>query len=417
MVHALREAEGTHKEVIERIRSQHRISNGVRARMLDGIGEFDELKMAGELGERSTAAWLIRDLKLAYSTAYEYVHVGRGVRRFRHMYVAFEEGALDYTTVRLLLRYLTEENEMELVMLARRLCRAELEQALAGLEDGEGAAKKEPEEPHLKVRRLDDGSLEIRAHLKPVEGEAFLAALKLANLANYGLENVDLEDPDAVDTALERAAAEDNAVETEQVKEADRHTQTMTENILGDASRFGPPQERELYPAFLAMINMVRTAPVSPLRAPGAQVSIMLNVDGRAWSPGNVQASSDVLHSYVANAVIRLHLLDEDGLTLHYGRARRFASDGQVGALMDMWGHQCAMPGCAHSRFLEIHHIREWADGGETNIANLIPLCSSCHSRVSNNLVEINEWGGTVEFTMHDGSRYLARKRDVPVVV
>ncbi|WP_343898714.1 HNH endonuclease signature motif containing protein [Corynebacterium glaucum] len=50
----------------------------------------------------------------------------------------------------------------------------------------------------------------------------------------------------------------------------------------------------------------------------------------------------------------------------------------------------------------------EWAEGGETNIDNLIPLCSSCHSKVSHGLAEIRARGSAIEFSFIDGSRFLA---------
>jgi hypothetical protein len=41
--------------------------------------------------------------------------------------------------------------------------------------------------------------------------------------------------------------------------------------------------------------------------------------------------------------------------------------------------HCCRAPGCEHTRFLEVHHIRARADGGGNDLENLITLCSACH--------------------------------------
>lgn len=60
---------------------------------------------------------------------------------------------------------------------------------------------------------------------------------------------------------------------------------------------------------------------------------------------------------------------------------------------MTMWGHQCAMPGCTHTRFIEIHHMKEWADGGKTDLDNLIPLCSACRSLVTDGWALIERHG------------------------
>jgi hypothetical protein len=42
----------------------------------------------------------------------------------------------------------------------------------------------------------------------------------------------------------------------------------------------------------------------------------------------------------------------------------------------------CRFPGCAERRFVESHHIRHWAAGGETSLDNLIQLCCVHHRLV-----------------------------------
>jgi hypothetical protein len=36
-------------------------------------------------------------------------------------------------------------------------------------------------------------------------------------------------------------------------------------------------------------------------------------------------------------------------------------------------------PGCNRTRGLHAHHLRHWRDGGETNLENLILLCTRHH--------------------------------------
>jgi hypothetical protein len=42
-------------------------------------------------------------------------------------------------------------------------------------------------------------------------------------------------------------------------------------------------------------------------------------------------------------------------------------------------GSNCRFPGCGHSRYLEAHHVIHWIDGGETELENLVLLCSAHH--------------------------------------
>ena len=41
--------------------------------------------------------------------------------------------------------------------------------------------------------------------------------------------------------------------------------------------------------------------------------------------------------------------------------------------------HTCRTPGCNHTKFLEVHHKKPRAAGGDNRPENLITLCSACH--------------------------------------
>ena len=71
---------------------------------------------------------------------------------------------------------------------------------------------------------------------------------------------------------------------------------------------------------------------------------------------------------------------DHNGNILNHGRQRRLASREQRRALKAMY-RTCAIPGCTvASRYCEPHHIIYWErDGGDTDLDNLLPLCSRHH--------------------------------------
>lgn len=46
-------------------------------------------------------------------------------------------------------------------------------------------------------------------------------------------------------------------------------------------------------------------------------------------------------------------------------------------AVMVMWGGQCAAPGCTHTRFIEIHHVKEWENGA----TQIWRICCPCVPR------------------------------------
>ena len=91
-----------------------------------------------------------------------------------------------------------------------------------------------------------------------------------------------------------------------------------------------------------------------------------------------------------AEANIIPAVLGGAGEVLDLGRARRLFSPAQRQALAEQHGG-CAFPGCGHPpSYTEAHHIRWWSNGGTTDLANGIPLCSFHHHRVHDDGWEID---------------------------
>jgi hypothetical protein len=80
---------------------------------------------------------------------------------------------------------------------------------------------------------------------------------------------------------------------------------------------------------------------------------------------------------------------DEHGVPLSVGRKRRTIAGSIKRALLKR-DTACTFPGCTHRIFLEGHHIRHWADGGETSLGNTALLCSLHHRYV-------HEYGYSIE--------------------
>ena len=63
----------------------------------------------------------------------------------------------------------------------------------------------------------------------------------------------------------------------------------------------------------------------------------------------------------------------------------------------------CRFPGCDRSRFVHAHHIRHWADGGETKLDNLVTLCSQHHRLVHEGGYGVRTNNGEIEFMRPTG--------------
>lgn len=92
---------------------------------------------------------------------------------------------------------------------------------------------------------------------------------------------------------------------------------------------------------------------------------------------GTTMTGAEFLNTYYATAENYLEAatfhVEEGAVNLY--RGRRLANDKQR-TLARATSPTCPVPDCRHGAdACEIHHITAWKHGGETNIANLAPLC------------------------------------------
>lgn len=391
-------------ELLESIVDKHVRITKNKAEMLALIRSFEELGLAQFAGARTTAQVLQRRLGMSESSAYEYVHVAMRLGMYPLLEAEFMEGRLSYSVVRLLLKYITEDNEAELVQLALDLGYSELEIALQRYGGG-GVGEEEPER-YLRLGIADNGDVKFWGRLNPIDGAALMAALKLGEIAFYGLDQLTPGEggqltEEEIDAAIEEVAS-------------DQSNTTDARPARQTASGFGLPIGRALLSSLMGMVHMVRAHPVSPLQVPAAHVNIVMTEDGRAYLPNNLGVPSSAIANVAANAALRYNIVDAEGLIIKTGRQFRLATPSQVNALVVMWGMQCAAPGCRHSRFLEMHHIDEWANGGMTDVGNLLPLCSACHSLVTDGYIRIEKDGSDLHFIYRDGTRYVSHNYSLP---
>jgi len=94
--------------------------------------------------------------------------------------------------------------------------------------------------------------------------------------------------------------------------------------------------------------------------------------DGAALPPATVRR-------LLCDAAVIPVVLGGDGVVLDVGRERRTATRSQRHALRAMHA-TCAFPGCT-VRFADcdVHHLVPWHRGGNTDLDNLVPLCSRHH--------------------------------------
>jgi Domain of unknown function (DUF222) len=129
-------------------------------------------------------------------------------------------------------------------------------------------------------------------------------------------------------------------------------------------------------PEFVVVID----ADAHDYAGPVAQWPIPIEIPARVLADLIVTDDVDVNAVVVRNGVI-LHAPGN----LNLGRTTRLANRAQRRALRSLY-RECAMPGCAVGYdHCKLHHITWWRNGGNTNLDNLIPLCTRHHTNIHNN--------------------------------
>ena len=94
-----------------------------------------------------------------------------------------------------------------------------------------------------------------------------------------------------------------------------------------------------------------------------------------------------------------------DGEPLNIGRKTRAIPPAIMRALRARDGG-CRFPGCDRTRFCEGHHVKHWANGGETKLGNLVTLCCFHHTLVHEGGFGVTATDdGVFVFTRPDGRR------------
>ncbi|MDX6374968.1 MAG: hypothetical protein QOD98_3956 [Nocardioidaceae bacterium] len=100
---------------------------------------------------------------------------------------------------------------------------------------------------------------------------------------------------------------------------------------------------------------------------------------GESITDDGLTLSAMAVRRLACDADIIPATLGTHGEVLDLGQTRRLVSAAQWRALVARDRH-CAFPGCTRPPVMgHAHHILHWADGGPTNLDNLVLLCSAHH--------------------------------------
>ncbi len=304
-------------------------------RLLVDIRTFDHVGGWSRQGARTCAEWLSWRVGWDGNTAREHVRVARSLGVLPRIDDALRLGEVSYSKVRAMTRVATPQNEALLLEDAKHSTGIQLEQICrkyAALQRGLAPTPEDDKERRRIVKRdLDDGMVSIHATLHPEEAELLWVALtSIAKEHEPGTFS-------RVDALLE-----------------------MAEQVVRGTSPERSPTE------------IVVTVPVEAL------VATTEDELAAATTSDGAVLSAQTVRRLACDAGIVVMAEDANGTCVSVGRKTRTVSGALWRAVLKR-DRTCRFPGCHNRIYLHGHHATEWAQGGETSLANVLAICGYHH--------------------------------------
>ena len=413
--------------------------------LLTLIAEFDRLRGWEPEGHRSCAHWLAYRTGIDLGAAREKVRTARALKQLPQISTSMEQGELSFTQVRALTRVATPESEEALLELALCSTAAQLERTVRAWRLMSRCDENELEKIRHRSRSFsvfpdEEGMYLVRGRLDPEVGAMLMRAIDAANDALFRAGTSEEIEPkqrraDAVGLLAERAlavgfgcaersgaAGEGERTDNERTNsERTNNERTNNERTHNESTN----NERTHSAAGQGTAEQAVGADIVPLSGTRAErYQVVLYVDactlengsepGRSELEDGIRVSAETSRRLSCDAsVVRLASVQDasapgsevhgansglDGEVLDIGRKTRTIPPALRRAL-EARDRGCRFPGCG-LRFTDAHHVRHWADGGETKLENLILLCRFHHRLV-------HEEGYTVHFPRGERPYFL----------
>jgi Domain of unknown function (DUF222)/HNH endonuclease len=339
-------------------------------RLLVMVREFDERGGWLKWGLSNCAEWLHFRCDLSLSAAREKIRVAHALKVLPAISAAFEQGTLSYSKVRALTRVATSENEDLLLAFARGTTAARVEERCRQMRNVEPASVDDANRAH-SLRKLsvwrDEASGTMRLSVE-----------------------VPIETGELIERALDKAVADTSAEGPEfaetgwQAQRADALVAIATEYLSGARRRDDG-------------------APCTTSTADHYQVVVHTDASALTDGTGRSDLPVETLRRLTCDGSVIPMTDGPKGEPLDVGRKRRTVGTAIRRALWARDGG-CAFPGCTHTRFVDAHHVKHWASGGETSVDNTMLLCSVHHRLVHEGSYQIRkDTRGSWYFSRPDG--------------
>ena len=303
---------------------------------LRAIAESDQSRAWEADGATSMSSWLAGRFGMAWGTAREWVRVARALRSLPQIAEAFGAGLLSFDQVRALTRFVTSETDPRWA---------------ADAPAWSAAALYREAERHRKITERDTENARLFRSVRMWPDE------ESRNVYLSG--QLPAEEGAAVKAALE-ARAEEIVLADEAAYPAEaRMADALVELVTGSSERAGDA----------VLVVHADAAVLAGVSSAGPEL---------AETEDGIQLTPREIRRMACDARVEW-VLESAGRPIGIGQRSRNIPARIVRLLRFRDQGQCRFPGCARRRWLKAHHLIHWADGGPTDLDNLVLLCHAHH--------------------------------------
>ena len=414
--------------------------NAAEAQMMTLIADFDR-RGGWKDGFGSCAEWLAWKIGIKIGPARERVRAARALENLPQTAGALREGSISYAKVRALTRVATPESEATLLEFARAGSAANLERKVRMWKKLSRNEELTAEQARHRSRGFSvfvdgDGMYVVKGRLEPEVGAVLMRAVEAASDALFRGEGGAARGGQDAGSSGRGAATREPGSDDLRPKPKQRRADAvglLAERAL--AAGFGGGESRDSRRDSDALATESRSGePAGDPVEPGLQTrpraesgtraeryQVMVHCDAATLAaegePGRsdldgIRVSAETSRRMACDAAVVAMVHAKDGSMLSVGRRTRTIPP-HIRRALEERDRGCRFPGCG-CRFTEAHHVKHWADGGETSLGNTVLLCRRHHRAVHEGQVKVSvATDGTVLFFTRSGKMLADAPRQV----
>ena len=364
------------------------------------VAEFDRREGWGDGATRSCAHWLNWKCGIDLGAARERVRVAHALEKLPKISAAMREGRVSYSKARAITRVATEATEDTFLQIAIHGTAHHVEKLVRVFRRAKEAEELSREAQQQERRGVmwfhdPDGSLVIKATLPAEAGAVFISAMEAA---------VKAAPPTLTEAEKDVSAETQNPVL--RIMGTNRLTHQRADALARMAESYLKHAEKELSASERQQI--VVHVDIQTLKESTA---------GRCELEHGPSLPAETVRRLACDASLVTVIENEQGEPLSVGRKTRAISPAMRRAL-NARDRGCRFPGCPNTRYVDAHHIRHWAHGGETKPSNLVSLCRFHHRQVHEGRVAIDVLDdGALRFRKPSGETFesIAPEHTLPL--